>query len=246
MVTAQYLSDRSDTERLLLRALMISLLIHLTVFGVWKWGQTEGWWRNFTFPAWMHFTPRLLKPLAAKQIAVVPKQQSQPSQLNFVDVDPALAEPVPPKAPKFYSANNSVAANPHPKYAALPEILGKQDKVIKTTPNTKLQPQPLQPSPAVKETADTLRAKALPKKALRSRRSGSGPARREAAGQKWTSGHGYRHRRAAAAGPPTPAHHCRGYGATRHVRRKIAPARGRQAVQNGFLAGCDEDFLRGL
>ena len=165
MVTAQYFNERIEAEKLLLRALVISLLIHLTVFGAWKWGRTEGWWRNFNFPAWMHLTPKLLKPLTSKKIAPVPKPQPQPSQLVFVDVDPALAEALPPKAPKFYSANNSVAANPNPKNALVPEIRGRQDKVIKTTPDTRLKPQPLQPSPPSRQTANASEAKALPKKA---------------------------------------------------------------------------------
>ena len=162
VVTAQYFSERNETERLLLRALIISLLIHLTVFGVWKVGQAEGWWRNFAFPAWMHLTPKLLKPLTAKKLNLT-QQQQQPSQLNFVDVDPALAEPTPPKHPKFYSANNSVAANPTPREELVPEIRGHQDKVMKTTPDTRLKPNPLQPSPPTKEIAPE--AKPLPKKA---------------------------------------------------------------------------------
>jgi hypothetical protein len=164
MVTAQYFSERHDAERLLLRALIISLLIHLAVFGAWKSGRTEGWWRNFNFPAWMHLTPKLLKPVTSKKIALVPKPQPQPSQLVFVDVDPALAEAVPPQAPKFYSANNSVAANPHPKDALVPEIRGRQDKVIKTTEDTRLKPQPLQPSPPSRQTANAPEARALPKR----------------------------------------------------------------------------------
>ena len=164
MVTAQYFSERHEAEKLLLRALIVSLLIHLAVFATWKWGRTEGWWQHFNFPAWMHLTPKLLKPLTSKKMASAPKSQPQPSQLVFVDVDPALAEAAPPKAPKFYSANNSVAANPTPKNALVPEILGRQDKVIKTTEDTRLEPQPLQPSPARREEASAPEAKALPKK----------------------------------------------------------------------------------
>jgi hypothetical protein len=113
----------------------------------------------------MHLTSKLLKPITAKTATVVPKPQPQVSQLVFVDVDPALAEAAPPKAPKFYSANNSVAANPNPKSALVPEIRGSQEKVIKTTENTRLNPKPLQPSPPSKETASSPEAKALPKKA---------------------------------------------------------------------------------
>jgi len=165
MVMVQDSSERSYAEKLLLRALIISLFIHLTVFGVWKWGRTEGWWQNITLPAWMRLTPKLLMPIPAKKTALIPKSQPQPSQLIFVDVDPALSEATPPPAPKFYSANNSVAANPHPKDMAAPEIHGRQDKVIKTTENAPLKPQPLQPSPPTQEAAKTPQAKALPKKA---------------------------------------------------------------------------------
>jgi outer membrane biosynthesis protein TonB len=109
----------------------------------------------------MRLTPKLLMPIVPKKSALVPPPQ--PSQLVFVDVDPALAEATPPKAPKFYSANNSVAANPHPKNAALPEILGRQEKVIKTTENLRLKPQPLQPSPPRQEEVKAPAARALPK-----------------------------------------------------------------------------------
>jgi outer membrane biosynthesis protein TonB len=166
MVTATAFSERNSTEQLLLRALIISLLIHLTVFGVWKWGQKEDWWLNFHFPAWMRLTPKLLTPITPKTLALLPKPEPQTSQLIFVDVDPALAEAAPPKAPKFYSANNSVAANPKPKNAPEVEIRGSQTKVMKTTPNTVLKPKALQPSPPQKETANTPEARPLPKKAL--------------------------------------------------------------------------------
>jgi outer membrane biosynthesis protein TonB len=165
MVTVEDFSEKDATEKLLLRALIISLLIHLTLFGAWKWGRTEGWWQNFHFPAWMHLTPKLLTPSMAKKAALVPKPQPQPSQLVFVDVDPALADAAPPKAPKFYSANSSSAGNPNPKNAPVPEIRGRKEPIIKTTENAPLKPKPLQPSPPKKETANAPEAKPLPKKA---------------------------------------------------------------------------------
>jgi outer membrane biosynthesis protein TonB len=113
----------------------------------------------------MHLSPKLLTPIHPKALAPPPKLDSTPPQLTFVDVDPALAEAKPPKNPKFYSANNSVAANPHPKNAPVPEILGRQTKMMKTTPDTVLKPKPLQPAPP-KETAKIPEAKPLAKKAL--------------------------------------------------------------------------------
>jgi outer membrane biosynthesis protein TonB len=165
VVTATAFNERKSTDQLLLGAVVVSLLIHLTVFGLWKWGQKEGWWLRLHFPAWTHLTPKLISPITPKKLSLAPKPEPQPSQMIFVDVDPSLAEAAPPKAPKFYSANNSIAANPSPKTAAVPEIHGSQTKVMKTTPNIQLKPKPLEPSPAQKETAKTAEAKPLPQKA---------------------------------------------------------------------------------
>jgi outer membrane biosynthesis protein TonB len=161
MVQAQYFSEKTDAGQLLLRALIISLLIHLAVFGTLRWGHAL----NIRLPAWMHLPPKLFMSTSARNIFLSRKPPSQPSQLNFVDVDPALAEAVPPKTPKFYSANNSVAANPVPKNELIPEIRGRQDKVIKTTEDTRLKPQPLQPSPPKQSATTAPEARPLPKKA---------------------------------------------------------------------------------
>ncbi len=164
-MTVQGFNERSATDKLLLRALIISLLIHLAVFGTWKWGQTHNLWRHVNFPAWMRLTPKLLIPAIPKNAILHPKSLV-PSQLVFVDVDPALAQAAPPKNPKFYSANNSIAANPTPKNLPVPELKGRQDKVVKTTENVKLTPQPLQPSPKITRESDkTAQTKALPQKA---------------------------------------------------------------------------------
>src|SRR5665213_2689140 len=129
------LSEKNSTERLLLRALVISVVIHLTIFGAWKWGQSQGWWRNLNLLTWLPTPSKLLMPSRSEKLpARVP---SEPSQLVFVDVDPALASTVPPKNPKFYSANSSLVANPSPKQiSTVPEIRGHQDKMLKTTPDT--------------------------------------------------------------------------------------------------------------
>lgn len=179
---AKVFDEQVDTEQLLLRAVIVSLLVHLFVFGTWKIGQNQGWWRGWHYPAWIsRLTPKLLQPMSPKKMVLHPKP-AQPSQLMFVDVDPALADAAPPKKPKYYSADNSAAANPHPKEAQNVEIKGHQKKVMKTTPDAKLQPKPLEPSPPKQmakvqhakplqptpkmvEAARTQEAKALPQKA---------------------------------------------------------------------------------
>lgn len=164
-MTATSFSEKNYAEQLLLRALVVSLLVHVLVFGTYRVGARQGWWRHFSFPSWMHVTPKLLMPMTSKQFKLIPRPKPAPSQLVFVDVDPALSTPEPPKQAKYYSANNSVAANPHPKNLNVPEILGRQTKVMKTTPDVKFKPQPLQPSPPQKEVETAKEAKPLPKKA---------------------------------------------------------------------------------
>jgi hypothetical protein len=150
------------SERFLFRAFVISLLIHFAVFGLWKYGKTQGWWRNLQTPAWLQLTPKKI-PILVKKI--VPLRPSPPPQLVFVDVDPALAVADPPKAPKFYSSDNSLAGNPEPKNNSPdPEIRGKQEKTLKTTENGRPKPQPLQPTPPQPETPKTVENKPPPQK----------------------------------------------------------------------------------
>jgi hypothetical protein len=157
------LKERNADEQLLLKALIFSLALHLLLFGTWRGGKDAGWWHHAALPKWIHVTPALLKPLALKKVAPPPRP-SPPPQLTFIDVDPALADATPPKAPKFYSANNSSAANPHPKKAATPEINGHQTRYVKTTDNVKLHPEPMHPSPPRKEPTAQTETKPAPQK----------------------------------------------------------------------------------
>jgi outer membrane biosynthesis protein TonB len=164
-VTAEDFKERSYSEQLLLRALLISLLLHLLAFGGWRWARASGWNPHFSLPKWMHLSPKLLMPI--KPVNLVPPAPPQPAQMVFVDVDPALASVVPPKTAKNYSSANSTAANPHPKHSTKVEITGRQTKELKTTQNIPLKPQPMRPSPAKeKSTEDMAESKPLPKKAL--------------------------------------------------------------------------------
>lgn len=158
-------NERAYDEQLLLKALIFSLLVHLLMFGTWKMGKTEGWWKHVNFPAWMKFTPKLMKPLLIKKVAAAPLRPQPPPQLVFVDVDPAMAQAAPPKAPKFYSSQNTTAGNPHPKRSPVVEINGRQNKFVKTTENVRLKPQPLQPSPKAPEKVTQPETKPLPQKA---------------------------------------------------------------------------------
>ena len=66
--------------------------------------------------------------------------------LTFLEVDPALSVPEPPKDAKFYGAQNSLAANPNERDKPDPKVDGKQNKIVRAEDVPK--PFPLQPSVA--------------------------------------------------------------------------------------------------
>ncbi|HEX3988545.1 MAG TPA: hypothetical protein VHZ30_03880, partial [Verrucomicrobiae bacterium] len=88
----------------------------------------------------------------------IPQMQKKPgtlatkphTELRFVQVDPANAQKEAPKVPKYYSSQNTFAANPNvTKPSTVPDVRGKQDKFMKTTDEGKPKAQPLQPKRTV-------------------------------------------------------------------------------------------------
>jgi hypothetical protein len=150
-VTVSDVNDTSSTEKFLLRALIISLFLHLLVFSLWRVGLAQGWWRNLAIPRWMQWVSKAMLPLVPKKSAVdVPSQ----TELTFVEVDPALATPAPPKKPMFQGAQNTVAANREiTDISVMPNIDGNQEKFLKTTENAKPKPQPAPAIPVQPQTA---------------------------------------------------------------------------------------------
>jgi hypothetical protein len=145
LVTVSDPNTTSSTEKLLLRALIVSVLLHLLIVSIWREGQAQGWWRNLAMPHWMQLVSKVMVPTTPKKsLADLPSQ----SQLTFVEVDPALATPEPPKKPMFQGAKNTVAANREIKdLSTQPNIDGLQEKYLKTTENAKPKPQPVAPTP---------------------------------------------------------------------------------------------------
>jgi hypothetical protein len=130
-------------------ALLLSLVLHLAAFGTYEAGVKFGWWRYLSTRPFMQ-SARMLTDL----IRLPPKPQPlrpEAIPLVFVEVNPVVATPEPPKDAKFYSDKNSKAANPEAdKETDVPRISGKQEQVPKTedVPRQK-QPEkfvPLQPS----------------------------------------------------------------------------------------------------
>lgn len=131
-------------------AFCLSLAIHCFVFSSVEIGHRRGWWVSHP-PSHGRKTASVsrAKTLAekAKNQARQPARAQEPPLL-FVEVDPAVATPEPPKEAKFYSSQNSQAANPDARVELnQPKIEGTQMNVVKTT-TTKplLNPQPLQPT----------------------------------------------------------------------------------------------------
>ena len=143
--------SRSDSERLIV-ALLLSLSVHLAIWGGYELGKEFGWWKSWHIPVWLHQTVKKNPPPPAPA-------QADNNPMIFVDVE--QSEATPPKKTIYYSDRNSHAANPdEDKNSNQPKLNGKQKDIPKTedTPRqTKPQPAPspqqqLRPSPETQPT----------------------------------------------------------------------------------------------
>jgi len=152
--------EQAESSRLAW-AFVISLAVHLLIFGGYHTGKQLHWWQDLHWPAWLRPVKILAEALKKKPPPLVHEQEPP---LMFVDVSAAQATVEPPKDAKFYSDKNSQAANPQPDQdTETPKITGKQQEVVKTddVPREKfvpLQPAP-RPAPPAKEELPELKAK---------------------------------------------------------------------------------------
>ena len=134
--------NRFESKRLVW-ALALSIAAHLLVWGGYEIGKASGLWQR------LHRLEQLL--LAAKKNPPPAVQPADP--MIFLTVDPDQVSPEAPKDAKYYSAQNSRAANPDAdRDSNQPKLVGKQTDVPQTrdtprTPNTKPQPAPQPPAP---------------------------------------------------------------------------------------------------
>lgn len=119
-------------------ALCLSLSLHFLCYGLYRAGNSFGWW-DTSIP----FVERILSKLNSAVVdsekiqEALQRQQELADQevpLMFVDVTPDQATTEPPENAKFYGAINSQAANPEPTQddGEMPEIDGDQEKMIRT------------------------------------------------------------------------------------------------------------------
>jgi outer membrane biosynthesis protein TonB len=133
-------------------ALVLSLLIHLLLLGIWKAGDQFGWWKHT--PDWLNQWTRWLARTHVRVFPRLVEARSQPPPakavtipLTFVEVDPDTVTKDAPEDAKYYSSKNAKASNPDPAVELeKPKIDGKQDKVVRVMDNDKPKPFPLQPS----------------------------------------------------------------------------------------------------
>src|SRR6185437_1954819 len=134
--------SRFERKRLLW-ALIISLALHLA-----GWGGYE--FTRRVLPVWLarvKFLAALAEQLQEKKPNPRPPPQPTEAPLVFVEVNPAAATPDTPKNAKYYSSQNSKAANPDEADTDTPKISGNQELIAKTESAPKIY-TPLRPSPA--------------------------------------------------------------------------------------------------
>ena len=144
-------------------ALLISLAFHLLCFGGYEFTRT-------VLPVWMQrvkFLAALAHQLEKKKVVTPPPVATQPP-LMFVEVNPAAATPEPPKNAKYYSSQNSKAANADSQSDTdIPKITGQQEHVPKAEDaprkSTPLQPSPAPPKEAQKAEQEQSAEQAKPK-----------------------------------------------------------------------------------
>lgn len=168
-----------DTRRLdhwthsLVQAFILSLLFHALLFGTIELGFRFGWWRPESMPRWLaaamfRDTRRLSSAEELIKHQTLLQQQPQENQetpMVFFQVDPAQATAEAPKQAKYYSARNSIAANPNPTIdTKVPRVDGNQTRIPKTTSVARPTPAQEPPTPPP-QTAATPPPKVEPKPA---------------------------------------------------------------------------------
>lgn len=148
----------------ILISFLYSCLVHLVLLAMWRMGILQ-------------LPDELIALFVKRKTEVVQKPPPpQPTNslalpkeipLTFIEVEPDVAAPAPPDAPKFYSTANSQAANPEPrKDTPMPESDGRQQQMarLRDVPRAVLTPPPPPPVVAPRPTPPPPAAPPAPKK----------------------------------------------------------------------------------
>lgn len=144
----------------LLPAFLLSVAVHLLVFGTYKTAQHYHWRADVLLPHWLKHDRRI-EPKTLDGKPVLPGDEPP---LVFIHVSPAQVVSDPPKQAKFYSDKSSLAANPEAdKDTGIPKITGTQEQVPKTEDTPRKPFDRLQP--ALPDEPATPQEEARPKPA---------------------------------------------------------------------------------
>ena len=119
-------------------ALALSLAVHLFAWGGYEADKQLGWSQRLLWPTWL---PRL----AIMKVVPAPVPQNNEAQLTFVEVAQPTTEA--PQNTKYYSSQNSRAADPTKGNKEVPQLNGKQTEVVKTENVPRPDFNKLQPAP---------------------------------------------------------------------------------------------------
>jgi hypothetical protein len=104
-------------------ALALSLAVHLFAWGGYEADKQLGLSQRLHWPTWL---PRL----AIMKVVPAPVPKNNEAQLTFVEVAQPATEA--PQNTKYYSSQNSRAADPTKGNKDVPQLNGKQTEVVKT------------------------------------------------------------------------------------------------------------------
>jgi hypothetical protein len=155
--------ESRTASSLLVRSFLLSLTVHLVLFGLIEVGHRHELWRFSPLAALARLLQPEVKALAA-QVRTHPPRAAEPAPRRveevpviFVDVDPSQASEEEPEQTKYYAAVQSRAGNPDTsRDTGQPRLDGTQELVPKTLDTERaavpLQPQaPAAPRPAPPE-----------------------------------------------------------------------------------------------
>ena len=130
-------------------AFVISVVLHLVIYGTYKGGQKLGLWER------LHWKPmgKVIEELQEARIAIDDPDRQPP--LMFVDVNPAATTTDVPDDTQYYSDKSSRASNPlTDELSEVPMFDGSQENIVRTDDVAPLNAVPLQPAspPAAPES----------------------------------------------------------------------------------------------